>query len=230
MPDHPSAPPALPGPGQAGTTLTPQQIAGWAQSAGFSGPNLVTAVAVAMAESGGKTDAVSPVNSDGSRDYGVWQINSRAHADKLAGKQWWSVQNAAIAKAVYDEAAASGNRNGWRPWSVYRSGAYMLHYPTATIAARTPEMGAGGGDDATVITPIESIGEGIAAPVTEAANAIKGIAQAVNKAQQWLSDRENWERVGIGAVGAALIVGALVMLARPAVEQATTTAARAVAA
>ena len=42
-------------------------------------PDLVTAIA--QAESGLDPDAISPANADGSRDYGLFQINNQAHPE-----------------------------------------------------------------------------------------------------------------------------------------------------
>jgi hypothetical protein len=50
-------------------------IATYAASAGFRGSDLAVAVAVALAESGGDPRAVC-VDANGSRDEGLWQINS----------------------------------------------------------------------------------------------------------------------------------------------------------
>ena len=50
--------------------VTPQQIAGYAIAAGFPPDQIATAVAVALAESGGETTATNK-NSNGSIDYGL---------------------------------------------------------------------------------------------------------------------------------------------------------------
>jgi len=60
--------------------LSAAQIAGYAQSAGFTGTGLVNAVAVALAESNGDTNARN-VNAGGSVDRGVWQINGYWHSE-----------------------------------------------------------------------------------------------------------------------------------------------------
>lgn len=48
-----------------------------AESEGFRGQGLITIVAIALAESGGQSEK-SKQNSDGSYDYGAWQINDKA--------------------------------------------------------------------------------------------------------------------------------------------------------
>ena len=185
-----------------GQTLTPKQIAVWATQAGFTGNDVTTAVAVALAESGGRIDATN-TNTNGSTDYGVWQINS-IHADEFAKHpQWWSVENADMAHDIF---VAAGN--SWKPWTTYTSGAYNMYLAQASSAASSVNadgFGAGGPDstkNVTTIPGVDSIAESFSAFST-------GVA-AVAK---WISDPHNWERVGLVIVGGALIVGALVVIA-----------------
>lgn len=117
------------------TILTARQIAGHAQNAGFRGRDLTIAVAVGLAESGGRTNATNR-NSNGSTDYGVWQINS-VHADKLRTGTWSNpADNARMAFAVYREAG-----NSFRPWVAYTTGKYLAHMPAASRGAQTPDAG-----------------------------------------------------------------------------------------
>lgn len=183
-----------------GQTLTPPQIAQWAVQAGFSGQDLVTAVAVALAESDGRIDATN-TNSDGTTDYGVWQINS-VHADEFTKHpQWWSVENADMAHDIY---AAAGNK--WTPWSTYTSGKYTSFLLQATSAAKNPDASnvvGGPGDTKTinVIPGVDSIAESLSGFTT----ALAGIAA-------WMGNAQNWERIGLVLVGGALVVGALIMV------------------
>lgn len=81
---------------------------------GFSKREAAMAAAVAMAESSGNPKATNH-NSNGSTDYGLWQINS-IHTDLLHGKDWSNpVDNARMAHTLY---AAQG----WRPWVGYTNG------------------------------------------------------------------------------------------------------------
>lgn len=108
------------GPAGAGAKVA----AAAAARAGFKGEALVVAVAVAGAESGWNPGATNS-NTNGSTDYGMWQINS-VHATLLASGDWRDpYQNAAMAKRVYDDAL------GWGPWVAYTSGAYAKHLPAA---------------------------------------------------------------------------------------------------
>ena len=190
-------------------TLTAPELAQWAIQGGFKGDDVATAVAVALAESSGKTQAKHAVG-DGSYDLGPWQINSHWHADLLAKyPAWWSVDNAVMAFTVKTQSA-----RGWGDWTTYRTGAYLLYLPQAKAAAANPSQ-------SNVVTP----GPGdliqqnpLTGPITEVANAIKGASQAVFKAGSWLSNRENIIRVAQVGFGGALLVGALVIVGRSTIE------------
>jgi cell wall-associated NlpC family hydrolase len=109
-----------------------------AASAGFTGADLVTAVAVAGAEPG-YVPTATHVNADGSVDYGLWQINS-SHASLLASGDWRNpVDNARMAYEVW-LTAPSGGRN-WSPWTTYRTGAYQPYMPTGQQAVQ--QLGTG---------------------------------------------------------------------------------------
>lgn len=190
-------------------TLTAPQIAMWATQGGFQGEDAVTAVAVALAESGGHTNA-RHVNADGSTDYGVWQINAKWWPDLFERYPlWWSVDNAVMAKEV-----RTRGRRGWGEWTTYRTGAYRLYLPSARDAVANPDRG-------NIVTPapgdlIER--NPLTEPLHNAANAVAGLAQAVSKTASWLADRHNIVRIAQVGVGAALLIGALVIVAGPRME------------
>ena len=94
--------------------------------AGFPADQLVTAVAVAGAESGWNPSATH-VNSNGSTDYGLWQINS-VHADLLASGNWQlPADNARMALAVWKS-------SGWSAWVTFNSGAWQGYVGAARTA------------------------------------------------------------------------------------------------
>ncbi len=105
--------------------LKPEQIALVAKKAGFSGENLVIAVAVAMAESGSNADAI------GRNTYGLWQILSYAHPNMIDpaspdASRWFDPYvNAGFAWSISNHGAT------WRPWAVYTSGAYLRYMDRA---------------------------------------------------------------------------------------------------
>ena len=108
-------------------TYTPAEIARVAAGAGFTGDGLVTAVAVAMAESSGNPTAHLLTSREDSR--GLWQINVRAHPSYDANRLYDPAYNAA---AAYD---ISGGGTSWRAWSTYTNGAYRAYLPEARTAA-----------------------------------------------------------------------------------------------
>lgn len=87
-----------------------------ALAAGFSALEAITATAISIAEDGsGNPSALSGANHDGSRDFGLWQINSG----------WWPqfggiaalavpINNARAAYAIYQ-------RQNWCAWSTYEA-------------------------------------------------------------------------------------------------------------
>lgn len=114
--------------------LSDRQIAGAAAQAGFTGSDLVTAVAVALAESGGNPRAVSSTG-----DYGLWQIN-RVHAELLAsGDRFNPADNARMAYRVWMDAGRS-----WRPWVAYTTGRHLAYVGRARKAAGNPRSSTGG--------------------------------------------------------------------------------------
>ncbi len=99
--------------------LTARQVATVAFKAGFRGQALVTAVAVAHAESGWNA-GVTNLNSNGSTDYGLFEINS-VHADLLARGPWADPQrNADDAFQIWSDAGQS-----FSPWVTFWDGSYQ---------------------------------------------------------------------------------------------------------
>jgi hypothetical protein len=91
-----------------------EQIYSFARQAGFSPDEAATMTAIALAESGGRSDAHNPVGED---SRGLWQINARAHP-KLAQdlNLFDPAQNAKAAFAVSKQGADI------TPWTVTHGG------------------------------------------------------------------------------------------------------------
>jgi hypothetical protein len=87
------------------------------------------AVAIVLAESGGRTDVIRfNAGPPPSRDRGLWQINDRFHP---------TVSDAqALDPTFATEYAFLISRGGtnYAPWNVFRNGAYTAHLPAATAA------------------------------------------------------------------------------------------------
>jgi hypothetical protein len=127
--------------------LSDQEIAQLAAGAGFTGPDLHTAIAVALAESGGDTDAIGDValqTATYGPSVGLWQIRSvnpghggwfdQAHRNQQANMD--PATNAANAYAIQQ-------RYGWGQWSTYTGGQYRQFLDRARNAAQpaTPTPG-----------------------------------------------------------------------------------------
>lgn len=101
--------------------LTAEQVAKFAYAAGFRGQDINIAVAVARAESGWRPKATL-LNTNGSTDHGLFQINS-IHAAILAGGNWADPgDNAKMAFTVWTQAGRS-----WSPWVTYWRGTYRQY-------------------------------------------------------------------------------------------------------
>jgi hypothetical protein len=97
-----------------------------AANAGFTGADIYTAAAIAMAESGGNPRAYNretlakggtPI---GKGSFGLWQIYLRDHPE-FAGWNLYDPQtNANAAFRVYQQ-------QGWRAWTTYKTGAFRAY-------------------------------------------------------------------------------------------------------
>ena len=124
--------PPPPPPGGAVTArgiISDAQIAQVARNAGLDGCGglgLGGWVAIALAESGGNTNAHNP-NGEDSR--GLWQINMDAHASWVGSNNLFDPNyNAVAAKRVCD-------MQGPRAWSVYSNGMYQQYLSRGNTAA-----------------------------------------------------------------------------------------------
>lgn len=117
--------------------LSPAQIAQYAAAAGFTGNDLATAVAIALAESNppGNPQSYNPETAAGAApgqgSYGLWQIYLGKHPE-FSGEDLYDPQ--VNANAAYTTYAIA---NGFHPWSTYTSGKYQQYVP-AVLAALQP--------------------------------------------------------------------------------------------
>lgn len=139
--------------------LSAFEIAQFAQAAGFRGPALVTAVAVALAESGGQTDAQGPHIARpeswvfGDQALGLWQILPATAQSGGNGTTTGSAYDRTLdrsqtgprdarrlflpqfnARAAFSISKGGGN---WRPWSTYAGGAYLKQVYEAQAAVNS---------------------------------------------------------------------------------------------
>ena len=172
------------------STLSTTQIATIVRGAGWSGNDVVIGTAVALAESGGRTDIISPPNTNGTYDRGLFQINTGAwpqftnYADPIANAQF-----------AHDNVFKV---QGWLAWSAYKSGAYQNFMTQAMSAYAATAGNANTREDRSVTgyTPdLSTISSGL--PTATATATTSSIAGILSKSL--------WVRIGIGALGAGLM-------------------------
>lgn len=128
--------------------LTPRQIAEHAYDAGFRGQSLTTAVAVALAESGGDASAHNGQGQDDS--YGLWQINLYGSLGPARRRQFHLKSDDQLYGPDLNARAAwsiSDHGTDWSPWSTYTYGQYRDHLGAAHQAAQAVTAEHGHGND-----------------------------------------------------------------------------------
>ena len=157
-------------------TLTMRQIGSYCYKAGFTTKaKLSTAIAVAWAESSGRTDVVNRLGCTG-----LFQIYVKVH---IRNHPTWTT---AAMKQPYNNAKAaytlsSGGTN-WRPWEAYTKGMHKKYMGPATKAAREviATKGAGG----TKATPPPP-GPSLAKTLATAASQIGYVERGNNRTKYW---------------------------------------------
>lgn len=136
----------------AGTQLTLQQAADAAQQAGWTGPALVTILAIAISESDLYTHATNPSDPNGG-SFGILQING-SHFGQPFGvvngpNQYTMSQSAAFdpyLSFLYAQPLSNYGRN-FSAWGSYKNGSYLTH-----VDAVRSQIGTGGGGSNNQIT------------------------------------------------------------------------------
>jgi len=183
------------------TTVTPLQAASAASAAGFPAAIVPVMVAIAMAESSLNPNATHS-NSNGSTDYGLWQINT-INRDALALGDWRDpATNARMAYMIYQ-------RQGLKAWTVYNTGAYQSKMPKVTAdigAVFTPGL-----------DPISKL------PDVQKAAGVSGAAIA--DAMPWFLRPDVLTRAAWFLVGVILIIAGMVIVFRRQAASAVSTGA-----
>lgn len=125
----PPVPPATNAPVSRGGVLDDAAVAAHVRAAGFPESEVAIAVAVANAESSLKPTATNR-NTNGSTDYGLFQINS-IHGSILSQGKWSDpADNAVMAFKIWSQAGDS-----WRPWVTFNTGAYRKYLRSPAMPA-----------------------------------------------------------------------------------------------
>lgn len=110
-------------------TLSPKQLYNLARDAGLSPGASLVAAAVALGESGGRTDAVGDAGIQTDKwgpSVGLWQIRS-LKADYGTGRARDASRLTDPAFNAKSMAEISGTGQTFQPWSVYTSGKYKQY-------------------------------------------------------------------------------------------------------
>lgn len=179
--------------------------------------------AIALTESGGNTDATN-TNKNGSVDTGLWQINS-IHG--ISGNLKDARTNARAAKTVYD-------KQGFGAWVVFNTNTYQRKLPDALRASSEAE-GTSIGDilralpvAAGTLTDVGGdVARQVGENVTDPLQAVGQIGGLIARAGTFLSDPQNWLRIAYVGLGAAMVIGGLMIVARPVTQPLIKTASKA---
>lgn len=176
--------------------LTTAKIGMYARGAGFPESEIGTAIGVAMAESGGDTNAHNAKPPDDS--YGLWQINMLGSLGPARRKQFGITKNEQLydpstnAKAAYMVWKGSG----WNAWTTYTSGKYK------------------GG--------VGQVQDAVGSAASSVPNAVLGVGGALKAGLNSMSDSINnvgknifkgFVSTGGVMIGIALVILAIVILA-----------------
>jgi hypothetical protein len=135
--------------------LTASEIKYFASKQGFAGRDLNIAVAVALAESGGRPRAHNAVPPDDS--YGLWQINMLGSLGPARRKRFGIPTNETLFDPNVNAKAARiiWQGSGWKAWTTYTRGTYTKHMPAAEKATATNMAGRNPTDEAAAIAAVD---------------------------------------------------------------------------
>lgn len=191
------------------------EAAAAAKAHGLSGKALVTAVAIAGAESQYNPDAhclncVPGVKED---SRGLWQINVDAHPNFASANLFDPNVNAAAMVAVSDDGT------NWHPWSTYTNGAYLAYWPVAAAEVAKLE----GGNP--ILPP--AVDPGILAKgAVGVSNAVSDPVGAIASFITGLTNAHTWYRVVLVVGGVAAVLVGVVKLDKSAIAGSAGEAAR----
>lgn len=115
--------------GAAPVSGSPEEVVRQVAARYWPADQVDIAVAVAGAESTFRPTA--SLTYRGAHMRGLWQINDRAHANLIAGKNWQDPSvNAYMAHQIWEDADRS-----WKPWSTYNSGSYRKFLKPSAVTA-----------------------------------------------------------------------------------------------
>lgn len=217
---------------------TPAQLVAALEAQGATPLQAAIGAAIAMAESGGNTQAVC-LNCAGVQEnsQGAWQINLNAHPGISSACAQDLTCSAAAVKGI------SNNFSNWNPWTTFTGGAFKSHLSAAAAAAGVTvdqvlqHLGLSSTTTTTTTTTTASdvvplgpptsvfgswfagLGGALGGAISKATDVPTAIQDAVNRAGQLLT------MIGLIALGALLLVLGLVLVMHEQAEKVVTAAA-----
>lgn len=221
------------------TRVDNEQIAQLALSRGLTAQQATTAVAIALAESGGRDDARNPktgTQGTGCVAYGLWQILD------CPGPKWDVPYRRAVAASPANielnadaMVAISNHGKSWGPWTTYpaASAGFMA---AAAIAVKNVTSGGYVAPNANPALQgqVNAKGDGASTgpnwdptggAVSGAVSSVTGTIGDVLDVLKVLTASATWYRVGLFVLGLVAALFGLVMIERDTLEQAAVVAA-----
>lgn len=186
-------------------TLSQSDMYTLAKSVGLSDSRAKVASAIGMAESGGDPNVHNTNASTGDDSYGLWQINMLGSMGPSRRKQFGISDNSQLydpqinAKAMAALSQGGGNFSAWTTYTTVDPKRSYQRFMGNTVTPTTTG-GASGSNWVDKILP--------GSPISTA----ESFAQGFNKMSAWVSNSDNWVRVGYVAGGAVIVIAGLVMI------------------
>lgn len=180
-------------------TLSYGQLVTLAASVGMKQPRVMAAIA--MAESGGNTNAHNSTPPDDS--YGPWQINMYGNLGPSRRKQFGISSNTALFNPLTNALAAKKIQSGQGlgAWSTYTNGAYKKYLSDSASE------------------PVEQADAEPASVVGDVGQSLGDIASLSLSSARWISTPNNWLRIAYVAGGIVVTIVALKTLMAPAIDK-----------
>lgn len=198
--------------------LNAEQVGALAYAAGVKTTGGLThAIAIAKLESNWNTEAVgdTALQTDvWGPSIGLWQIRSlKAESGKGTVRDATRLKDPTFNAASM--ASISKNGTDFGPWTT----GVMAQLTRPLYADVALTLVASGGKVSDIVDVVQDGVSTATEAASSTAQAAKDISTAVRAAYNWISDRQNWDRVMKVISGAALLVGGVYLFTRPIMER-----------
>ena len=167
--------------------------------AGWPAETIAVGIGVAMAESGGDPTIRGGPNSNGTYDYGLFQINS---IHNPTAQDWADpVVNARMALKVYRDAG-----NKWVPWTTYKNRSHQKYMVEASRAAGDMNRAGEFGEEWKNAAPADLGLIKAAADLAQAANPVLQLSAALLSPILWRTVLVVIIAVGLVAAGIVVVL------------------------